>query len=199
MFRSTFQQKVAKSGSFCKKARKLFDLAKTWQFSSKLPCFGVLVNFSGKSCKKWLISWKSSKNHRFGQNLQLLDRTTMFRRFGQLFSKKWPISWKSTKTHRFGQNLQLSEETTMFRRFGQLLSNKLQKVAYFVKKHEKSSIWRKLATFRAKYHVSGFWSTFRQKVANSGPFRENARKFIDLAKTWSFSRKLPCFGVWSTF
>ena len=71
-----------------------------------------------------------------------------------------------TKNHRFGLNLQLFEETTMFRHFCQLFSKKLQKVAHFVKEHEKSSIWPKLATFRANYHVSAFWWTFEQKVSH---------------------------------
>ena len=48
-FLSTFQEKVAKSGSFCEGAQKIIDLAKTNNFSSKLPCFGFLVNFSAKS------------------------------------------------------------------------------------------------------------------------------------------------------
>ena len=87
-FRWTLQQKVAKSCSCREKARKIIDLAKTNNFSSKLPCLGVLVSFSAKSCKKWLISRKRTKNHPFGQNLQLFEETTMFRRFGQLFSKK---------------------------------------------------------------------------------------------------------------
>ena len=50
--------------------------------------FRRLVSFSAKSCKKWLISRKRTKNHPFGQNLQLFEETTMFRRFGQLFRKK---------------------------------------------------------------------------------------------------------------
>ena len=247
-FWSTFQQKVAKSSSFRENAQKIIDFAKTCNFSRKLPCFGVLVNFSAKSCKKWLISSRSTKNHRFAQNLQLFDETTMFRRFGHFLRKKlqkrahflkehekssiwpklatlrgnyhvsafwsifqqkvaksgsfrekerniinlakscnfssklpcfrvlvnfsekrwkkWLISWKMTKNHRFGLNLQLFEETTMFRRLCQLFSKKLQKVAHFVKEHEKSSIWPKLATFRANYHVSAFWWTFEQKVSH---------------------------------
>ena len=253
----------AKSESFREKARKIIDLAKTNNFSSKLPCLGVLVSFSAKTCKKWLISRKRTKNHPFGQNLQLFQETTMFRRFGQLFSKKlqkvahfekmqekssilpklatfrenyhvsafwWTfqqkvaktasfrpearktidlpkicnsstklpcfgvlvifsgkscrkglISWKSTKNHRFAQNLQVFEETTMFRRFDQFFSKKLQKVAHFVKKNETSSIWPKVATFPANYHVSAFWSTFQQKGGKSGSFREKWRKIIDLA------------------
>ena len=55
-FWSTFRQKIEKSGSFREKARKIIDLAKTSSFSSELPCFGVLVNFSAKSFKKWVTS-----------------------------------------------------------------------------------------------------------------------------------------------
>ena len=148
-FWSTTQEKVAKSDSFREKARKLIDLARTCNFSTKLPC--------------WLISWKSTKNHRFGENLQLFEQTTMCRAFGQLFGKK------------------------------------LQKVADFVKKHENSSIWPKLASFRANYRVSAFLWTFPQKVSKTGSFREEARKIMDFAKTWNFSSKLPCFGVLVNF
>ena len=71
-----------------------------------------------------------------------------------------------TKNHRFEQNLQLFEHTGMFRRLGTLLSKKLQKVAHLVKKHEKSSIPQKEASFPGNYHVSAFLSTFQQKVAH---------------------------------
>ena len=162
-FWSTFQKKVAKSSSFRENAGKIIDFAKTCNFSRKQPPFGVLVNFSGKSCKMWLISSRSTKNHRFAQNLQFFDETTMFRRFGHFFRKK------------------------------------LQKRAHFVKKHEKSSIWPKLATLRGNYHVSAFWSIFQQKVAKSGSFREKERNIIDLAKSCNFSSKLPCFRVLVNF
>ena len=87
----------------------------------------------------------------------------------------------------------------MFRRFGQLFGKKLKKVAHFVRKHEKSSIWPKLAAFLANYHVSAFWSTFRQKVLKSGSLRERAREILDLGKTCNFSSKLPCFAVLVNF
>ena len=87
----------------------------------------------------------------------------------------------------------------MFRRFGQLFSKKLQKVAHFVKKHEKSSISPKVATSRSNYHVSAFWSTFQQKVARNGSLRQKARKMIYMVKTCSFSRKLLCFGLLVNF
>ena len=100
-FRCTFQQKVAKTASFRDKARKLIDLAKTMQlFRTNYHVYAfrwLLQEKVAKRWKKWLISWKMTKNHRFGLNLQLFEQTTMFRRFCQLFSKKWVISWKSTK------------------------------------------------------------------------------------------------------
>ena len=51
-FRWTFQGKNAKSGPFREKARTLIDLAKTCNFSKKLPCFGISMIIAGKSCKK---------------------------------------------------------------------------------------------------------------------------------------------------
>ena len=60
----------------------------------------------------------------------------------------------------------------MFRRFRQVFRKKLQKVAHFVKKHEKSSIWPNIITLRGNYHLSAFWSNFQQKGAKSGSFRE---------------------------
>ena len=163
-FWSTFQQKVAKSSSFRENARKIIDFAKTWNFSRKLPCLGVLVNFSAKSCKKWLISSRSTKNHRFGQKLQLFQQTTMFRRFGQFFSKK------VEKVAHFVKNDEKSSiwpKLATFRgncHVSAFLSTFQQKVSHFVKKHEKSSIWPKLTTSRTNYHVSAFWSAFQQKV-----------------------------------
>ena len=39
----------------------------------KLSCFGVFSNFLAKRCMKCLISWKTMKNRRFGQNEYLLS------------------------------------------------------------------------------------------------------------------------------
>ena len=202
VFWSIFQQKVAKSGSFRGKERNIMDLAKSCHFSSKLPCFRVLVNYSAKRWKKWLISWKMTKNHRFGLNLQLFEETTMFLRFCQLFSKKLQKVAHFVKEHEkssiwpklatFRANYHVSAFWWTFE----------QKVSHFVKKNEKSSIWPKLATLRGNYHVSAFWSAFQQKVAKGGSFLEKERKIIDLAKSCNFSSKL-CFchvsAFWSTF
>ena len=48
-----------------------------------------------------------------------------------------------------------------------------EKVSHFVKNHEKSSIWLKLATLRANYDFSAFSSTFQQKTARSVSFHES--------------------------
>ena len=44
----------------------------------------------------------------------------------------------------------------MFEGFDELFGKKMQKVADFVKKHEKSSIWQKLTTFPGDHHASRF-------------------------------------------
>ena len=70
------------------------------------------------------------------------------------------------KNHRFGRKKQVFEETTMFRRFGQLFSKKLQKVAHFVKKDEKSKNFGEMLQLLEQTIM--FWSTFQQKVAKCG-------------------------------
>ena len=95
--------------------------------------------------------------------------------------------------------MQLFKKTTMFLHFDELLRKRLEKVVHFLKKHEKSWIWSKLAIFRTKYHVFTFRRNFRQTVAKTASFREKARKLIDLAKTCNFSSKLPCLGIFMNF
>ena len=108
VFRWTFQPKVAKSGSIHEKARKTIDLAKTCNFSSKLPCLGIFMNFSARSCKKLLIPWKSTRNHRYGQNYATFSNKLPCLCISINFSgkscKKCLISWNSTKNHWFGQS-----------------------------------------------------------------------------------------------
>ena len=194
------------------------------------------MNFSAKGSKKCLVSWKSTKNHRFGQNLQLFEQTTMFWHFDELFRKKmqkvarfvkkhehssiWPklstsprnyyvFAFQSTfqekvaksasfrekarKIIDLAKTLQLFEQTTMFWHFDEVVSKKLQKVPHFVKKHEKSSIWRKLATFPTNYHVLTLWWTFQRKVAESASFSEKTLKIIDWAKTCNFFEQSNMF------
>ena len=198
-FRWIFQVKVAKSASFREKARKASISPNLCIFSNKLPCLCISMNFSGKSGKKCFISWKSTKNHRFGQNFQLFEQTTMSWHFHELFSKKLqkvPHSvGKREKSSIWPKLCNFFEQTTMSLHFDQLFGKKLRKVPHFVKQQEKSLIWPKLATFRTNHHVLAFRWTFQEKNAKSGPFREKARTLIDLAKTCNFSKKLPCFGI----
>ena len=276
-FDQLFRKKLQKVPHFVKKDGKSSIWPKLCNFSNKLPCLCISMNFSEKSCKKWLISRRRTRIHRFGQNWQLFEQTTMSWHFHELFRKKLqkvPYFVKSTRIHRFGQNyatfrtnyhvlvfrwtfqqkvaesasirekarkiidlaktMQLSEQTTMSLHFDELFGKKLQKVPHFVKKHEKSSIWPKLCNFPNKlpclcismnfsaksckkcfswkryekssiwpklcnlsknYHVFAFRWTFQVKVAKSASFREKARKTINLAKTFHFSKKQPCLGI----
>ena len=237
-FHELFRKKLQILPHFVKKHDKPLIWPKHCNFSNKLPCLCIAINFSGKSCKKWLISWNSTKNHWFGQSFATFGTSYnvffLFMNFQEKSCKKCVVSWKSTKNHwlcqlaAFRENydvltfrwtlqqkvakscscrekarkiidlaktLQLFEQTTMFWHFHEVFSKKLQKVPRLVKKHEKWSIWPKLATFRTNYHVLAFRWTFQEKNAKSGPFHEKARTLIDFAKTSNFSKKLPCFGI----
>ena len=135
-------------------------------FSRKLPWFVVWVNFSAKSCKKCLTLRKSKKNRLFFWKLATssskLPWFGVCVNFSAKGCKNCSISWKSTKNRRFGQNLQLLGETTMVLRLGELFVRKLQKVPHLAIKHEKSSIWPKLATFSRELAWLGvmvnFWA-----------------------------------------
>ena len=186
-FSWTFQKKFAKSASFREKPPKTINLAKTCNFSSKLRCVGIFMSFSERNWRKCLIWWKSTRNHRFCQNLQFFEKTTMFSRFDELYGKKLqklPHFEEKHKNSSIWEKLRnFFEETTMFWCLDKLFSKRLQKVAQFVKKHEKSSIWSKQATFGGNYHDSAFRSTFDEKVVKSAPFPKTKRKIIDLAKS----------------
>ena len=87
-FRWTLQGKVAKSASFREKAWKTIDFAKTCNISRKLPCLGIFMNLSARRCKKCLISWKSTRNHRFGQNYATFRKNYHVFAFRLTFKKK---------------------------------------------------------------------------------------------------------------
>ena len=119
----------------------------TATFSNKLPCFGVSMNFWEKGCKKLLNSWKSTKNHQFGQIFATFWTNFEVFAFRWIFKEKVAKSAsfreKARKIIDFAKTLQFFEQTTMFWHFDEVFSKKLQKVPHFVKKHEKSSIWPK--------------------------------------------------------
>ena len=120
---------------------------------------------------------------------------TLWWTFQRKVAESASFSEKTLKIIDWAKTCNFFEQSTMFMRFDELFSKRLQKVPPFVKKHEHSSIWPKLATFRRNYHVLAFRWTFQEKNAKSGPFREKARTLIDLAKSCNFSKKLPCFGI----
>ena len=120
---------------------------------------------------------------------------TLWWTFQRKVAESASFSEKTLQIIDWAKTCNFFEQSTMFMRFDELFSKRLQKVPRFVKKHEKSSIWPKLATFRTNHHVVAFRWTFQEKNAKSGPFREKARTLIHLAKTCNFSKKLPCFGI----
>ena len=189
---SHFLQPFAEKFIETPKHGSLFEKPSIWpklcNFSSKQPCLCISMDFSGKSCKKCLISWKSTKDHQFSENF------ATFRANYLVFAFLWTFQQKVAKSASFGEKareiidlgktIQLFKQTTMFLHFDELLRERWEKVVNFVKKHKHSWIWSKLATFRENYHVL----TFQQKVAKPASFREKARKLIDLAKTMQLFR-----------
>ena len=190
------RKKLQKVRRLVKKHQKS-SIFSTCNFPRKLPCFDVSMNIAAKSCKKLLVPWKSTKNHQFGQIF------ATFRTNFDVFAFRWIFKEKVAKSASFrekarkiidlAKTLQLFEQTTMFWHFDEVFSKKLQKVPHFVKKHEKSSIWRKLATFPTNYHVLTLWWTFQRKVAESASFSEKTLKIIDWAKTCNFFEQSNMF------
>ena len=190
------RKKLQKVRRLVKKHQKS-SIFSTCNFPRKLPCFDVSMNIAAKSCKKLLVPWKSTKNHQFGQIF------ATFRTNFHVFAFRWIFKEKVAKSSSFrekarkiidlAKTLQLFEQTTMFWHFDEVFSKKLQKVPHFVKKHEKSSIWRKLATFPTSYHVLTLWWTFQRKVAESASFSEKTLKIIDWAKTCNFFEQSNMF------
>ena len=196
-FRSSFQEKVGKSASFREKARKTIDLAKTFNFSSKLPCLGIFMNFSARSCKKCLIPWKSARNHRFGQNYATFSNKLPCLCISINFSgkscKRCLISWNSTKNHWFGQSF--ATFGTSYNVFFLLMNfqEKSCKKCVVSWKSTKNHRCCQLATFRENYHVLTFRWTLQQKVAKSCSCREKGQKIINLAKSLQLFQQTSMF------
>ena len=140
-FGELFRKKLQKVPHFLEKHDKWSILPNLCNFSNKLLYLCISLNFSGKSCKNCLISWKSTKTHRFGQNYGTFSNKLpcfgVSMNFSAGGSKKWLNLLKSTKNHRLGQNFDTFRTTTTSLDFDQLFSKKLQKVPHYVKKHEK--------------------------------------------------------------
>ena len=196
-FDKLFSKRLQKVAQCEKKHQKSSIWPKLCNFSRKLPCLCISINFSGESCKKCLISWNSTKNHPFAQIFATFRTNFHVFAFRWIFKEKVAKSAsfreKAPKIIDFANTLQLFEQNTMFWHFDEVFSKKLQKVPHFVKKHEKSSIWRKLATFPTNYHVLTLWWTFQRKVAESASFSEKTLQIIDWAKTCNFFEQSTMF------
>ena len=189
-FDELFSKRLQKVDQFVKKHEKSSIWPNLWNFSNKLPCLCISINFSGKSCKKCLISWKRTGNHRSGQTGNFSSKLPclgIFMNFSERSCKKCLISWESTRNNPFHQNLQLFEKTTMF---GWTLWQKVAKTASFREKARKlMDLAETMQLFRTNYHVLVFRWTVEQKFAKSCSIREKARKIIDLAKTMQVSEQ----------
>ena len=177
----------------------IIDLAKTCNSSRKLSCFGVLVNFSAKSWKKWLISWKRTKHHRFGQKLQLFQQTTMFPRFGQLFTKK------VEKVAHFVKN---DEESSIWPKLATFRGNyhvsaflstfqqKVAKSGSFCEGARKLIHLAKTSNFSSKLPCFGLLVNF---WAKSESFRENHEKSSIWPKLTTSRTNYHVSAFWSAF
>ena len=165
-FRWTFQKKVAKSASFREEKRETIDLARTGNFSSKLPCLGIFMNFSERSCKKCLISWESTRNNRFHQNLQLFEKTTMFLRLDELYGKKLQKLPHFVKKH---ENSSIWPKLFNFSNklpclcFRSTFQEKVAESASFREKARKTNDLAKTFNFSSKLPCLGIFMNFSER------------------------------------
>ena len=165
-FDQLFRKKLQKVPHFVKKHVESSIWPKLCNFSNKLLCLCISMNFSGKSCKKCVVSWKSTKNHRFCQHATFRENyhVLTFRwTLQQKVAKRCSCREKARKIINLAKSLQLFEQTSMFLHFDEFSRKKLPKVLRFVKKNEKSSIWPKLCNFSRKLPCFGISMKFSAK------------------------------------
>ena len=185
-FHQIFRKKLQKVPNFVKKQEKSSIFPKLATFRKNYHVFTFRWTLWQKVAKTAPFREKARKLIDLAKTMQLIRtnyHVLVFRwTFEQKVAKSGSIREKARKIIDLAKTLQLFEQTAMSLHFDELFRKKLQRVAQFVKNHEKSSIWPKLSTFRANYHVLAFSWTFQQEVAKTASFRETARKIIDLAK-----------------
>ena len=189
VFRWTFQQKVAKSGStwksthpfgqkLCNFSRQVPHFVEKHEKSSIWPNlynFCISINFSEKSCKKCLISWKNTKNHRFGQNLQFFKLPCLG--IFMNFSERSFISWKSRRNHAFAKTCNVSRN--FWQKVDKTASRKLIDLA------------KNYATFSKKPSCFGVSMNFSAK---------GCKKWLKIwPKFCNFSNKLACLCISMNF
>ena len=198
-FGELFSKSLQKVAQFVKKHEKSSIWPKLCNFSNKLPCLCISMNFSGKSCNKCLISWESNlaKTFDFSKKLPFLG---IFLNFWARSWKNCLIPWKSTRIHRFGQNFDtFCNKLPCFGVSMNFSAKGCRKWINSWKSTRNHRYGQLFATFPTNYHVFAFRWTFQKKVAKSASFREEKRETIDLARTGNFSSKLPCLGIFMNF
>ena len=196
-------QKGGKGGSFREKWRKIIDLAKTFNFSSKLPCLGIFMNFSARSCKKLLIPWKRTRNHRFGQNYATFSNKLPCLCISINFSgkscKKCLVSWKARKIIDLAKALQLLEQATMSFSFWWTFKKKVAKSASSREKAPKIIDFLNLQLSEKTtmfWHFDEHCSKMLQKAARAVKKHEKSSIWPNLC---NFSNKLRCFCISMNF
>ena len=184
---------------FVKKHEKSSIWPNLCNFSNKLPCLCISINFSGKSCKKCLISWKSTKNHRFGQTLQLLEQTTMSWHFHELFSKKMqkvPHFVKRHENHRFGQNYATFRANFHVFAFRWTFKEKVGKSGSFREKARKLMHFLKTCNFSKKLPCFDVSMNFSAKSSKNCLISWKSTKNHRFGQNYAtFSNKLPWVRV----
>ena len=192
-----FSEKSCKKCSFREEEREFIDLARTGNFSSKLPCLGIFMNFSERSCKKCLISWESTRNNPFHQNLQLFEKTTMF---------GWTLWQKVAKTASFREKarklMDLAETMQLFRTNYHVLVFRWTVEEKFAKSCSIREKARKIIDLAKTVQVSEqtamslhFDELFRKKLQKMPHFVKKHEKSSIWPKLCNFSNKLPCVCI----
>ena len=192
-----FSKKLQKVLNFARKHGKSSIWPKNATFSSTLPRFAVWVNFSVKSCKKFLISRKSMKNRRFGQNVKPSRANHHVSAFGSTFQQKvLHYREKHEKSSIWPKCATFSNKLTRFAVW----------VNFWVKSCKKCFISRKsmknrrfdqtVKPSRVNHDVFAFGWTFKQKVLH---FAKKHEKSSIWPKCSTFSSKPRCLGVWVNF
>ena len=184
-----FRKKLQKVPRFVKKHEKSSIWPKLCNFSSKLPCLGIFMIFSARSCKKCLIRWKSERNHRFGQNYATFSKKLpclcISINFSRKCCKKCLISWNSTKNHWFRQSfVTFGTSHNVFFLLMNFREKSCKKCVVSWKSRKNHPFGQDLQLLEETtmfWHFDDYCRKKLQKGGKSGSFCEKWRKIIDLA------------------
>ena len=196
-FHEVFSKNLPKVAHFVRKHEKSSIWSKLCNFGNKLPCLCISMNFSEKSCKKCLVSWKRTKNHRFCQNLQLFEKTTMFgvsMKFSAKSCKKCLVSSKSTKNHRFGQSFATFRANYHVLAFRWSFQEKYANSASFREKAREIINFNKTCNFFVRTTMSlHFDELFRKKLQKLPHFLKKHEKSSIWPKLCNFFEQTTMF------